>query len=397
MRDEIIKPFLQLVRLGLGKSRETKIFDEADCAQLKALAEKHGLSAVVLDGLNAVYDSEFMIQDIWSPNGLKSEETFYQRLSDAALTTCSKHYTLNTRLKLEWIGEVCRDYERRYELYKKSISDLAGFYNAYGYKMMVLKGLACSLNWPRPNRRPCGDIDIWLFGQQREADAALGSRFKVQGSKSGIDNSHHHHTVFEWEGFTVENHYDFVNVHYGHKNAELEKVFKELAQVDSNLVEVNGEKIYLPSPNLHALFLLRHCMQDFASAEMNLRQVLDWGFFVEKYTKEIDWDWLLETLVEFKMTDFYNCINAICVGDLGFDVSIFPNVKFMPELNDKVLNDILSPAYGREEPRELFKRLVYKYHRWQGNSWKQALCYGDSRWSAFWTGVWNHLLKPKSI
>ena len=30
MRDEIIKPFLQLVRLGLGKSRDTKIFDEAD-------------------------------------------------------------------------------------------------------------------------------------------------------------------------------------------------------------------------------------------------------------------------------------------------------------------------------------------------------------------------------
>ena len=397
MRDEIIKPFLQLVRLGLGKSRDTKIFDEADCAQLKALAEKHGLSAVVLDGLNAVYDSEFMIQDIWSPNGSKSEETFYQRLSDAALTTCSKHYTLNTRLKLEWIGEVLQNYEGRYAAYQKAISSLAGWYNQHGFKLMVLKGYGLSLNWPNPKHRPCGDIDIWLFGQQREADAALGSWFKVQGSKSGIDNSHHHHTVFEWEGFTVENHYDFVNVHYGHKNAELEKVFKELAQVDSNLVEVNGEKIYLPSANLHALFLLRHCMQDFASAEMNLRQVLDWAFFVEKHTKEIDWKWLNGVLKEYNMTDFVNCLNAICVGNLGFHPAIFGSVQFNPELKEKVFNNIMNPSFGREEPQELFKRLVYKYHRWQGNSWKQELCYGDSRWSAFWTGVWNHLLKPKSI
>lgn len=43
-----------------------------------------------------------------------------------------------------------------------------------------------------------------------------------------IDTSHHHHTVFEWEGFTVENHYDFLNVHHHKSNVEMERIFKSL-------------------------------------------------------------------------------------------------------------------------------------------------------------------------
>ncbi len=155
--------------------------------------------------------------------------------------------------------------------------------------------------------------------------------------------------------------------------------------------------MYLPSPNLHALFLLRHMVSHFASAEINLRQVLDWAFFVEKHTKEVDWDWLTGLLERFHMKNFFECINGICVEDLGFDSSIFPRVCFDPALKDRVLSDILDPEYGAAEPKRLIPRTVYKYRRWQGNAWKQEMCYGESRWSAFWSGVWAKLLKPSSI
>lgn len=106
---------------------------------------------------------------------------------------------------LEWIGETLQGYEYRYELYLRTIAELAGFYNNHGYKMMVLKGYACSLDWPTPEHRPCGDIDIWLFGKQKEADAILEKEKGVE-----IDSSrHHHHTVFYWCDFMVENHYHF--------------------------------------------------------------------------------------------------------------------------------------------------------------------------------------------
>ena len=375
----IKKAFLSLVRLGIGHAADC-IGGDVDWNAIKALADRHGLSAIVLDGLNSL---------------------------DA--------YEMPQMLRLEWIGNVLQNYEGRYADYRKRIGELAGFYNQHGFKLMVLKGYGLSLNWPNPKHRPCGDIDVWLFGQQAAADKALGSWFKVHGSRSEIDNSHHHHTVFEWKGYSVENHYDFVNVHYGHGNDELEKVLKELADetnVNDNLndnngsiskgteitsVLVDGERVYLPSPNLHALFLLRHCMQDFASAELNLRQVLDWAFFIEKHTSEIDWNWLSETIRKFKMTDFFNVLNAICVGELGFDAKIFPAVQFDPFMKERVLNEILAPSFSREEPKRLIPRLTYKYRRWKGNAWKQELCYHDSRWIAFWNGVWSHILKPKSI
>ena len=348
--------FLSLVRLGIGNGSGVYISAKPDWDEIDALATQQGLSAVIVDGI------EKLPAEKRPPQGLL----------------------------LQWIGGTLQDYEYRYKQYKKAIGSLAGFYNQHGFKMMVLKGFACSLDWPKPEHRPCGDIDIWQFGKQKAADAVLAGNADVR-----IDGSQHHHTVFEWVGFTVENHYDFINVHHHPSHRGLEKIFKELGKDDNHYVEVQGEKVYVPSPNLHALFLLRHALNHFASIGINLRNVLDWAFFIEKHTKEIDWKWLLWVIDKYHMQDFYNCINAICVEDLGFNSSIFPSVQFLPSLKEKVLNDILAPEFTIEDPDGLIRKWIHKHRRWKGNRWKQELCYKESAWSAFWSGMMIHLVKPK--
>lgn len=293
---------------------------------------------------------------------------------------------------LEWIGETLQGYEYRYELYCRTIAEMAGFYNSHGHKMMVLKGYACSLDWPKPEHRPCGDIDLWQFGQQKNADEALAKEKGVE-----IDSSHHHHTVLYWRDFMVENHYDFINVHHHKSNAEVERVLKELAQDDSHSVAVYGEKVYLPSANLHALFLLKHTMIHFAAEGISLRQLLDWGFFVKAHTKEIDWHWLVGVINQYGMTPAYNIFNAICVEDLGFDAGLFPEVQSNLSMKDKVMNEILNPEFGMNLPKNLFRRVRFKIRRWRGSAWKHELCYNDSMWNAFWSGIWGHLLKPTTI
>lgn len=348
---------LALTRLGIN--HPTYLSNQKiDWQSVKDLAEKQGLSAVVLDGIEKL------------PEGQRPPKVFL----------------------LEWIGETLQGYEYRYELYKQAIVELAGFYNSHGYKMMVLKGYACCIDWLKPEHRPCGDIDIWLFGKQKEADNVLAKEKGVE-----VDSSHHHHTVFYWNDFMVENHYDFINVHHHKSNKELDLMMKELAKDDSYCVDVLGEKVYVPSPNMHAFFLLRHAMNHFAASEISIRQLLDWGFFVEKHTHEIDWEWLMKQFERFQMVEMFNTFNAICVEDLGFASQILHSEQFNPALKCRVLDDIMNPAYGTEEPKQLFKRLSYKYRRWQGNAWKQELCYPDSRWSSFWSGVWSHLLKPKTL
>lgn len=351
--------FLSLIRLGIGNSiGNINIPISIDWRAMEELASNQGLFAVLVDGIEKI------------PEG--------HRPSKPVL--------------LQWIGETLQGYEYRFELYQRTIAELSAWYNNHHYKMMVLKGLACSLDWPKPEHRPCGDIDIWLFGQQKEADAKFAKEKSIE-----IDKSHHHHTVFYWRDFMVENHYDFINIHHHKSNTALDRVLKELAADDTHYIETFGEKVYVPSPNFHAFFLLRHAMNHFASSEITLRQILDWGFFVKAHGKDVDWDYLVSLFESFGMIQMFNIFNAICVEDLGFDSSFFPSVQFEPSLKDKVFNEVIKPSNCGKEPHGLILRVWFKYRRWMANSWKHKLCYQESMWSAFWSGVWSHLLKPSSI
>ena len=312
--------FLALVHLGIGHEG-CVLSQEIDWTAIKALADAHGLSAIVLDSIERL------------PESRRPPQVFL----------------------LEWIGEVLQNYEYLFDQYGKAISELAGFYNRHGYKMMALKGYACSLDWPNPKHRPCGDIDIWQFGEQKEADAVLA---KEKGVK--IDTSHHHHTVFEWDGFSVENHYDFINVHHHKSNAEFEKTLKHLGEDDSYTVEVKGEKVYLPSPNLHALFLLKHLMMHFASEGIMLRQVVDWGFFVEKHGKDIDWNYVLNVLDKFGMRQMFNTINAILGNLILFLTKLIQRIG----IYSMTLSDTIAEFIGRTSstlPSDVLAALREKY------------------------------------
>lgn len=351
------KTFISLIRLGVGHCPDT-IDNNIDWDLIIEKANSQGLSAIVLDGIACL------------PEEARPPK----------------------ELLLQWIGNTLQSYEYRYEMYRHAITEMAAWYKSRGFKMMVLKGFACSLDWPRPEHRPCGDIDIWLFGKQKEADALLEKELGIK-----VDTSHHHHTVFDWQGFMVENHYDFINIYRNRPNKKQEVLLKELGRDDSNYVMRNGIRIYLPSPNFHAFFLIRHMMGHFATSEITLRQVLDWAFFVKNHAEEVDWDWFLGVLDEYNMREFFNCINAICVDDLGFNATIFPNVQYSSDIKERVLSDIISPEFTATEPKGFLPRVIYKYRRWKANGWKHKLCYKESMWSAFWSGVWNHLLKPASI
>lgn len=351
-----ISDFLSLLRLGTNHSVSSSLVD-VDWKALQNLADKQGLCAVVLDGVEKLPDQQ------------RPPKVFL----------------------LEWIGETLQGYEYRYDSYCKAMTELAEYYYSYGFKMMVLKGYACSLDWPIPEHRPSGDIDIWLFGKQKEADELVSKEKDVE-----IDYGHNVHTVFNWGEFTVENHYEFFDTKRYRSLAKLEQVLEEMAN-NSNSIEIHGTRVYVPSANLHALFLIIHALNHFASIGISLRQVLDWAFFVEKHIKEIDWAWLNKLVEEYHMKDFIGCLNAICVEDLGFDAAIFHGVQFNPALKDRVLRDILNPEYGNDLPKQLILRLFFKYKRWRGSAWKRKLCYNENGWSSFSNGLWRHLMKPETI
>lgn len=290
-------------------------------------------------------------------------------------------------LLMEWFGQVAF-HENLYKQHKVALIHLAQFYDQEGIRMMLLKGYGISLFWPKPEHRPAGDIDCYNFGQQEEADRRMNEIYGIE-----IDNSHHKHSVFQFENVMVENHYSFLNVHGHRSTAEIERILKEEVKNDLNVNEDREIKnMYYPSVRFNSLYLLRHSAEHFASVDINLRQVLDWGFFVR--TNDVDWDWLLCQLDKVGMKQYLAMLNAICVLYLGFDVSRFPAMDIDKRLVERCLNDILSPEFQKEKHQNAVKEIVYRFRRWNANRWKHDMVYRESAWLSLCTQVWSHLLKP---
>ena len=292
---------------------------------------------------------------------------------------------------MDWFGQmVCL--ERLYESNRKAIDALSCFYQQNGVMMMLLKGYGLSLYWPKRNHRPVGDMDIYLGSCWQEADKLINEKLGIR-----IDDGHEHHTCFTFQGVSVENHYDIVNTKVNESSRELEVLFKRIATFDKPLKMEKGV-IYLPSPTLNAIFLIRHLGQHFAGAEATLRQLLDWGFFMQHEHENVDWELVVSTLKKVGIYRFFQQINAICVDYLGFSESSFPQIEREATLERRIIEDILSPEFGKEKPKgNTLQVICFKTMRFFANRWKRELVYREGIWSQLWYGSIAHIRRYNTI
>lgn len=310
----------------------------------------------------------------------------YSKLFEAGMVTVD----MDKSLKKQWIGQVIQSYEWKYPTYRATIGHLASVYARHGIRMMVLKGYGLSLNYPVPMHRPCGDVDFWNFGEYERADKVLEDEIGIR-----IDRSHHHHTTFHFEGQFFENHYDFVNVHSHPSSKRVEARLKGLVPIGEEAVEIDGQPIFLPSPDFNALFLLRHTAAHFAASKMSLRQVLDWATFVQKYHGRIDWKGLEAFVESVGMMPFYQILNGICVDYLGFSVEDFPAGRHSAEA--RVMDDVLCPEFTDPCPISVLSQWLWRYRRWRRGAWKQKLVYPESMLLTFFVQMKSHLMKPAEL
>lgn len=298
----------------------------------------------------------------------------------------------NKQKRMQWLGQVMA-YERLYAKHEKAMADLTRLYASRDIQMMVLKGYGLSLDWPIPNHRAVGDLDIYNFGKWREADALVSEQCGIK-----VDEGHEHHTVFNFKGVAVENHYDFINTKAHRDAPKIEARLKVLAEKDYKEIKVQGVKIYLPSADFNAIFLMRHMGQHFAGEHLNLRQVLDWGFFVRAHHDEVDWDETISFFNEIGLYTFFNQINAICVDYLGFEKNVFPSIQRKAVLEKRILTDILHPEFAEEKPTSsLVAILTFKFRRWWHNRWKHRIVYNDNLLITFVTLMLSHLKRIETI
>ena len=368
---------LYLVMLGIGNNTESDFdYTGVNWRNLVDSSFAQAVPTIAVDGLQKLYESSPSLELALDKPELEA-------------------------LKYEWFGAVMSA-EQEHQSYLRALEKLAGFYKSQGVPMMLLKGYGLSLNYPVPSHRPVGDIDIYLWDRWAEADRMVEEKLAIP-----VDNSHHHHSVFRFGAYSVENHYDFVNVHSHRSGSSVEALFKSLAEDKRRAVRhllPGGTEIFLPSPDLNALFIARHCAAHFAAEKMSLRQLLDWALFVAGHHQEVDWSLFWSEAKKMGMEKFVLCVDAIAVEQLGFDASIFHTPEEYAgfaarnrTLVTRVLEDILSPADFNAKGLPLVRYVWTRLRCWWHNRWKHKIVYRDSLISTFFVQLRSHLMKPGTI
>lgn len=283
--------------------------------------------------------------------------------------------------------------EREYTRREEALGALAAFYARHGMRMMLLKGAGLASLYPIPQHRPCGDIDIWLYGRQREADRLTERELNIR-----IDRSAHHHTIFSCKGVLVENHFDFLNVWSHRSNRRLERYLRRYATEEGRPLIVGQQHVWLPSPDFNALYLMRHMAVHFAAVEIGLRHIADWALFLKAEGDRVRWDEIRSIYRRENMDRFADAVTALCVERLGIPAAKAYDYAHDSALQERILHETLHPAFAEKCPRgSLLAPALFKFRRWWANRWKHRLVYRDSLAGSFVWLCWAHLIRPKTL
>lgn len=291
-------------------------------------------------------------------------------------------------LFLKWLGHTLL-MEERYRQYEEAIITLSDMAHNLGLRILVLKGYGCSLNYPQPKHRPCGDIDIFLMDENGNHSNDQLQHFEAYLEKSQgvtVNTPNAHHSQFRFGKFLVENHSTILDVDAHKSSLYLNDLLEGLAASAESVVVGNAE-VWLPSAKFNSIHLLRHMASDFASVRTTLRNVLDWSTFVE--THEVDWSFVHEVAYKSNMHRFLDAINGICAHYLGYVADKFPIESQDDELEYKVLNELLTCTDNPDHPQpecSFIEKVSYDFHKthrmWK-NRWKYQIVYDESLIESF--------------
>lgn len=355
-RSNIHELFLQLVRLGIGTSKDAKIPKDIDWYALKDLADEQGLTAIVLDALN----------------------TDGTNLTD----------TMPLEFKLEWIGEVLQG-EQTYRLQQEVSADIAKLYHSNAIRMYVLKGAVVSECYPKPNHRLSVDIDCYLLPDKGDFEAwSLGNDL-IRAKGFAVNTDFYKNSTFEISGVNIENHQYLTPFRGNDCLASLERLLQAYLSQDKGENVFEGTHLYRPPVMVSALFLIEHAYSHFLHEGLTWRHVLDWQMFSRKHKDEIVWEKLEKQIDEFgfrKFYDSYNRLGKLLVGEIATDG--------LHITDRKMLEDIWNPLDIHETVRGMKGKLALAGNTWRAR-WKYKH-FTDINWmQALWIQVRGFLFEKE--
>ena len=341
--------FFRLIRSGAGLGA-APVSDTADTAvtpgsweRIYRMAADHGLSAVVWDGICRL--------------------------------PAAQQPPRETRIRWALSAEKL---EERYRHQQQTASKLAARFSEEGLRMLLLKGLGLSRDYPLPEHRECGDIDIYLYGQSDKGDRVLheiGAHLYFDVPK---------HSEYVWVGVLIENHRTILNVRRNRTERELNAVLVRLLEKEGTHGLAPG--IQAPRATFNAIFLIRHAAVHFQKEGIVLRHLCDWACFLTRHWDEIDHALFRTAMEDYRMDRFADLMTAAAVEYLGAEV---PGPECEAGMLGRFMEEVLtlSPMPDKPLPR-LLRKLSGPYR----NRWRLREVLRTPVWRYYYDtvrGQWN--------
>ncbi len=335
-----------LIRLGIGHKDVSNYTDSVDWQDIKILAVKQGLTAIVADGIEQLPDAKRPPKE----------------------------------LLLQWIGLVMQD-ETRYTIQQKAAAEMALLFHENYVRTYVLKGAIVAECYPKPEHRVSSDMDCFLLHDRSDFDAwALGNDLiKAKGFET--DTDFYKNSAFYLPGLTVENHRFLIPFRGNKQLKKLEKLLQGLLREDKGEDRFEGTWLYRPPVMLTALFLIEHAYSHFLHEGLTWRHVLDWMLFSRKHKEEIDWVTLDALIDEFGFRKFYNSyyhLGQYLLGDA--------TEEDLTKLDKRMLDDVWAELDLHETLHGVKGKLALAGNTWRAR-WKYHYFSEISMPHALWIQV----------
>ena len=285
---------LTLLRADLVSSAEAlKVPETLDWNVLISEADRQGVSVLVSDGLQRLYDA-----GIYEAHDEKEVR----------------------RLKARWFGKTMK-YEHRYAGQVDAAKRMGEWLASAGIQMVVLKGFTVSECYPVPAHRYSADLDCFLIrdGEHLETYEAGNRVMEEHGVK--VNRGYYKNSSFDLPGLHVENH-KFCTPFRGNKTlTRFERLLQGML-LDGPLTLMGNTGLLAPPPLASALFLTEHGYSHFLHEGLTLRHILDWALFRRRHVADVDWTAFDRYVDDFGFARFLSSIDAVgeyVLGQRSFD------------------------------------------------------------------------------
>ncbi len=269
-------------------------------------------------------------------------------------------WTLDSMLKKKLQMTVVANVQENERL-NKVLAAVTQLLNEHGIRSVLLKGQGVALNYPKPELRCCGDIDLYV-GKQNYVKACQLMAQCVENLENATETKKHLHVLYMGE--SIELH----RVTEDMEGRKFNNYFQTVTMdcLDRNELPshcFNGTDVLLPPDDYNAFYIFEHLWHHFLDGGIGFRQLCDWVRFLHVHYRDINHTQLKLHLKGMGLWYPWLVFASIAVEQLGLpaDECPFYNVLYSGDALRIVRLIYREGNFGKFNPLALKRHKKEKY------------------------------------